>query len=47
MSLFGLAQIFLYESHSPVSNLYFKEGDLHLKERLIRVLYAHYRMKQK
>jgi hypothetical protein len=33
-----LATNFLYESYSPVGNLYFKEGDLHLKERLIRVV---------
>lgn len=33
-----MAPNFLYESYSPVVNLYFKEGDLHLQERLIRVV---------
>jgi len=33
-----LAPNFLYESYSHVSILYFKEGDSHLKERLIRVV---------
>jgi hypothetical protein len=33
-----LAPNFLYETYSPVSILPFKEGDLHLKERLIRVV---------